>query len=306
MNQARHIVGLALAGGILWSGGAGATSICDLSTVDVTNTGVCGQVFATLNGFVEEDLDESASVATATAEQGANPPADGSDRTSGIGTATFPNPDGTGGSVGAASFVSVGGVASGEISSASGAFYIGEFIASNPVDFTVNLDIEGALFVQNVGTASLLLSFAAVDVGGGLIGGFTGIAAVTNSGFTSLWGFTDPDPDPFMQSASCLDFTADPYVCTATADLVESVVLADLMDGDVFGLFLSIVTIATLPDGTAMSAAYANFANTVDISFSGGNVTALPSTIPVPEPATMALMLVGVFTIGLTRRRRSV
>ncbi|MDX2459548.1 MAG: PEP-CTERM sorting domain-containing protein, partial [Gammaproteobacteria bacterium] len=263
------------------------------------------------DGVVVEDRDESASIATATAQQGVNPPAAGGDGASGIGTAAFPNPDGTGGSVGAASFVSGGGGASGEISSASGAFYIGEFIAnagptgSSPFDLTVNLDIEGELFLQNEGTAALVLSFAAVDAAGDPIGGFTGIAAVTNPGlifpgFVSL-GFTDP----FMQ-VSCLDFAAVPYECTATADMVESIVLADLIDGDVFGLFLSITTIATLPDGAAVSAAYANFANTVDISFTGGNVTALPSTIAAPEPASMALMLVGVLAIGLARRRRSV
>ena len=307
MNQARHIVGLALAGGILWSGGAGATSICDLSTVDVTNTGVCSQVITTLGGDVVEDLDESASVATATAEQGINPPAAGGDGTSGIGTATFPNPDGSGGSVGAASSVSGGGRSPDPIFNASGAFYIGEFIAnagpkgSNPFDLTVNLDIDGELFVQNSGTASLLLSFAAVDADGVTIGEFLGLAIMTNFGFIP-GEFTDP----FILTGACNPFVAVPYACTATADMVESIVLAGLDDGDVFGLFLSITTIAVLPDGNATGAAYANFANTVDISFTGGNVTALPSTIPIPEPASMALMLVGVLAIGLARRRRFV
>jgi hypothetical protein len=36
------------------------------------------------------------------------------------------------------------------------------------------------------------------------------------------------------------------------------------IDGELFGLFLSITTLAVLPNGAAVSAAYANFANTVE------------------------------------------
>jgi hypothetical protein len=78
-----------------------------------------------------------------------------------------------------------------------------------------------------------------------------------------------------------------------------------LIDGDVFGLFLSIVAIATVQGGADGNAAYADFANTIDISFTGGNVTALPSTITAPEPASVALVLVGVLVIALARTRRS-
>ena len=60
--------------------------------------------------------------------------------------------------------------------------------------------------------------------------------------------------------------------------------------------------------GSDANAAYANFANTIDLSFEGGNVTALPSTIgvtDVPEPASVVLVLAGVLLIGVARGRCS-
>jgi len=312
MNQANRIRALALAGGILWAGGANATSICELNLIpslDFTNTGVCGQVITTLDGVQVQDVDESGSVASAAAQQGVNPPTPGSDGTSGTATATYPNPDGTGGSVGASSFVSGGDGASGEISSVSSSFYIGKFIADDGVsgsdlfDLTVNLDISGELFVKNTAEADLFIVFAAVDALGDPLGtGFVGLASLQSFGLF----ISSPFTDPFALDPSCTDFSNLPqHECTVIASTIENVVLPDLMDGDVFGLFLSIVTIAAMPNGLADAAAYADFANTVDISFTGGNVTALPSTIAAPEPASVALVLAGVLVIGLARTRLS-
>jgi hypothetical protein len=86
--------------------------------------------------------------------------------------------------------------------------------------------------------------------------------------------------------------------------MTESIVLADLSDGDVFGLFLSIVTTAGVDGGVDDSEARADFANTVNFSFEGRKVMALPATVSVPEPASMALVLAGVLIVGLARRRR--
>jgi hypothetical protein len=316
MNQTNRIRGLALAGGILWAGAVNATSICEIdlliAPLDFTNTGVCGQVDTELGGVLVQDIDESASVASASAQQGANPPAAGSDGTSGTATANYPNPDGTGGSVGAASFVSGGGGTLGMTSSTSSSFYIGEFIADDGLpgtndlfDLTVNLGIDGELFVKNDGLAGLVLAFAAVDASGVELGAFGGVAALFNSGPISVFGtlplgFTGG----FTRSATCDDLFALPHECTITAKMTESIVLADLSDGDVFGLFLSIVTTAGVDGGVDDSEARADFANTVNFSFEGRKVMALPATVSVPEPASMALVLAGVLIVGLARRRR--
>jgi len=216
MNQTNRIRGLALAGGLLWVGAANATSICDLdiTNFNFTNTGVCGQIITQLDGVEVQDTDESASVASASAQQGTNPPAAGSDGTSGTANANYPNPHGTGGSVGAASFVSGGGGTPDPISSISGSFYIGEFIAddgllgTNPFDLTVNLDVDGKLFVENDGMASFILLFSAVDAGGSVIGDFSGGALLGSFGlfaplFSTAVSALTPDP-------SCADFSNFP------------------------------------------------------------------------------------------------
>ena len=295
----------------MWAGGAQATSICELDivTFDFTNTGVCGQVITTLDGVQFQDLDESGSVASASAQQGASPPAAGSDGTSGTASATYPNPDGTGGSVGAAASVSGGSGSMTEISSLSGAFFIGEFIAddglpgNDPFDLTVNLGIEGELFVQNDGIAGLAVLFAAVDSTGATLGEFVGIAPLQNIGPVSVFfplGFTQP----FDQDLSCIDVVASPHECTVTADFTESLVLPGLVDGDLFGLFLTIEVLAVLADGVADGAAHANFDNTVELSFEGGNVRALPANFAVPEPASIVLVVMGALVLGVARGRR--
>ena len=232
MLRGKRIWELALVGGLLWTCAANATTICELDVeAPITNTGVCAQVITTLGGIVVEDLDESTSEASASAQQGVDPPAAGSQGASGTAGGTFPDPDGTGGSVSAAAFVSGDGTL-GEIMSAASSFFIGEFIAddgvdgsSDPFDLTVNLDITGELFVEGPAFAILTVGVAAVDSDGNpLVDGSDfpgGVAVLFPGGFIPL-GFTDLTG--FTQSGTC------PDPCTVTVDATESIVLDGLVD----------------------------------------------------------------------------
>ena len=83
----------------------------------------------------------------------------------------------------------------------------------------------------------------------------------------------------------------------------ESIVLESLVDDDLFGLFVTIEAFAILPNGVLSGAAHSNFADTVDIGFEGGNVTAVAPQAALPEPAGIVLVLVGLLGVGFARRR---
>jgi hypothetical protein len=301
-------------------GSAGATTLFDPDP-----TGVSTAVFLQAPGVATSDQDAGANLSSSSATES---------EVWGMASATFPNPNGTGGSVSAQSSISAASGQAGTVSAISSALFLGEFIADDgdasttSFDLIVDLGVEGVLSVFDNNSltgfnSNVLLTFSAVKENPAdptnpiILDSFFGSAILSRTDLGFPFGLIPPsgssfgslgfDPSGFSSSAGCAD--TDPvHSCIVTANTMESVSF-NVNDGELFGISLFLFTSATIDNAFELEL-HSNFINTVSLSFpqiaSGVTVTALPPTFPqgpgvVPEPATIWLLLaslVGVIGSG--------
>ena len=312
---------LALSGALLWSGFAGATTLCDIdpgSSVPIDVTGACS--FASTQVDVVELTSQNESNTTATSNSTQSGP--GANDATSAGTATYPATDGTGGSAGAEAFARGDTGTFIALTAFSSGLFIGEFTATGGspgalIPLTIDLGLNGALSVADnepggqFALASIILQFAAVDSSLNELGSFIGLATLATD-FLSDYGSVLNVALGFDPSEITADGTTDcggttgPHICRqvfATTDTVGF----NVVDGDPFGLLLSIVALAFIAPGGLDLEAQSDFLGTatIDIKAPGGvQVTASPANVAgVPEPASLGMMLAGLLAIGAWRWR---
>lgn len=319
MKVHRRIRFLALSGALLWSGFAGATTLCDIVPgmgVPIDVTGACSLASTQVDGIELRNQNESNTTATSNSTQsgpGAN------DATSAA-TATYPATDGTGGSVGAEAFTKGDAGTSIALTAFSGGLFIGEFTATGGspgglIPLTIDLGLNGALSVADnepggqFAFASIGLQFVAVDSSQNELGSFSGLATlavVSDFGSVLIVALDGFDPGEIRPDGNTdCGGTAGRHTCRQIFTTTDTVGF-NVVDGDPFGLLLSIEALAFVPRGLDLEA-QSDFLGTATIDIKapdGVQVTASPANVAaVPEPASLGMMLVGLLGIGAGRWR---
>ena len=295
----RNLVFVAFGLSAVSFGGGVQAATCDLALGSpVTGGAACTIVETQVGLTMANDVDESPTVSMSSAEQ------DSPEQASGASRSVFPSPTGLGAEIGAESSVSAAGGTDGPISAAALGTIVGEFTATGPVAgaevvLPFNLGISGVLSTLNnnsndTALATMSLSLLAIDSGGDVLAAFTGIANLVHSDAGSEFFNTGFDPGSFTESDAC----DGAFECAVTAS-GSQVVDVTVTEGETFGLFLQLSTLAVAGSGTEL-AATADFLDTVtvnvDLPTDVQLVVSPPTAVPLPAGIVLlasALLLLG-------------